>query len=453
MRSLASSLFVVVSLGLAAVTLPAAPVLADPSAQVPPVGAASETGRIHVVVPGDTLWDISNTYLGTPWVWPSIWKDNGDIQNPHLILPGDHIWITRSEMRIVTPEEAARLLADAGEAAPPAAQSQDVPSEAPVTARKLFRFPGAERVGIVDLPALRGAGRVIGSPEEHVWLTENDILHIDLGKDRTKVGDQFTVFRTVSKVRDPDTRKKIGYHTDILAWIEVVEVYEQSARATVRMSYSEVIVGDRLVPRIERPTDIAIQDPPFGVDGAVVEVPALNRNHAEGDVVYLNRGAEDGLVVGSPLEVYRPAEDHWKEAWFGSDRPTEYIPAEVVGKLLVVTVNPRTAAAIVTTTAGVDVVHGDRFRAVGTEDSAPPPDWKPARAVSLDPTPGRGVACRAGRARASWCLEPRSRGASDGASDASGSRSGIDGGDGLGEPAGAGAERSESAADARPEAS
>ncbi|MDJ0790209.1 MAG: LysM domain-containing protein, partial [Myxococcota bacterium] len=34
-------------------------------------------GRIHIVVGGDTLWDISNAYLGTPWVWPSIWNDNG----------------------------------------------------------------------------------------------------------------------------------------------------------------------------------------------------------------------------------------------------------------------------------------------------------------------------------------------------------------------------------------
>ena len=45
-------------------------------------------GRIHIVVRGDTLWAISNTYLATPWVWPSIWKDNGDIKNPHRIYPG-----------------------------------------------------------------------------------------------------------------------------------------------------------------------------------------------------------------------------------------------------------------------------------------------------------------------------------------------------------------------------
>src|SRR3990172_8194099 len=49
-------------------------------------------GRIHVVARGDTLWHISDAYLGTPWVWPPIWKDNDeDIANPHRIYPGDRI--------------------------------------------------------------------------------------------------------------------------------------------------------------------------------------------------------------------------------------------------------------------------------------------------------------------------------------------------------------------------
>ena len=31
-----------------------------------------EKGYIHLIVRGDTLWDISNHYLGTPWIWPSV---------------------------------------------------------------------------------------------------------------------------------------------------------------------------------------------------------------------------------------------------------------------------------------------------------------------------------------------------------------------------------------------
>ena len=81
-------------------------------------------GRIHVVTRGDTLWFISDAYLGTPWVWPSIWQDNQNIENPHLIFPDDRIWITPWEMRKVSDAEAAALLAgqpaSAGEGAAPA---------------------------------------------------------------------------------------------------------------------------------------------------------------------------------------------------------------------------------------------------------------------------------------------------------------------------------------------
>ena len=71
---------------------PAAPVAEAPAAQkksivLGPEGVDDEgrVGRLHTVTRGDTLWDVSAAYLGTPWVWPSVWIDNHDIANPHLI--------------------------------------------------------------------------------------------------------------------------------------------------------------------------------------------------------------------------------------------------------------------------------------------------------------------------------------------------------------------------------
>ena len=356
---------------------------ADADAELPPVprttlgsiGYDSEgrRGWVHVVRPADTLWDISDAYLGTPWVWPSIWEDNRDIANPHLIEPGDRIWITPTQMRRVTAAEAAVLLSNlppepaAAEEFGVALQEPELPvpvepevaPEIPVVPeeRSTQDVADRERAGLISPRQLASAATIVGSDAVRVLLSQEDEIFVGLGEGQVEVGDQFTIFRTHEKVFDPDTGALLGYHVEILGWLEIEGVFPETARARIRMSTGGVEVGDHLIPREPLPARIAVQESPQGIEGKISFFPQERVLMGFNDFVYLNRGSDDGLQVGSPLEVYR-AGYPVREASRGKN---VQVPDRVVAQLLVVRADEEASVALVTFSK-TELAMGDRFR-------------------------------------------------------------------------------------------
>ena len=56
----------------------------------------------YIVKRGDTLWDISTHFLVEPWRWPEIWQINPQVENPHLIFPGDELALFYRDKKAVT---------------------------------------------------------------------------------------------------------------------------------------------------------------------------------------------------------------------------------------------------------------------------------------------------------------------------------------------------------------
>lgn len=318
-------------------------------------------GRIHIVVSGDTLWDISELYLGSAWVWPSIWRDNGEIENPHLIYPHERIWISATEMRRVTREEAAALLAGKP-AAPRVVEREPIPAEPELIVfvpdeRPTLRVSALEASDLVDSDQLDSAASIVDAVPNRMLLAQGDTVYIGLGTSETSVGDQFTVFRTDEPVKDPDTGHLLGYHINVVGWIEVLESDRETSRAKIVRSFAEVERGDRVMPRKPIDKDIVIGRSPTGVDGKLSFFADRRTLTSHIDFVYLNRGMFDGLAVGSPLEVYR-------RGYAAPERARNQmvrVPDRVVGQLIVVRTSGKSAVAFVANT-NVELEVGDRFR-------------------------------------------------------------------------------------------
>ncbi len=317
---------------------------------------AGRSGRIHLVVPGDTLWDITDLYLGTPWIWPSIWQDNQDIENPHLIRPGDRIWITAGEMRRLSPTEVDQFLSNVPiDDALPAEIA--APEDAGTLPPKKFYFGGAESAGFVSVDEMQGATTIVASPEERIGLAATDHVFIGFSGGEVENGDQFTIIKLTEDVVDPETDHLFGHLVEVLGWLEVTDASGEAAAAVIRVAHNEVQRGYHLVKREPIDPELEVREAPDGVRGSVLALPARRAIGGTHDLVYLNRGRLHGLVEGHPLEIYREGEVVKDEL---AERELR-LPSRVVAKLLVIDARRASAVAVVTS-ATSEFGRGDFFR-------------------------------------------------------------------------------------------
>ncbi len=368
--------------------------------RIGPIGidADGEIGRVHTVERGDTLWDISEAYLGTPWVWPSVWTDNREIENPHLIEPQDRVWITSTEIRRVSEEEANQLVSDAAhqnladttetvasyesgeetlgtedlgelaamdedEAAEESEPVEQLSVAVPDTGteaeepQRVVRISTRAGVGFISDDELSGATSVIGSAHERVRLSQPDIIYLGMGSFDVNVGDQLTIFRSNTPIKDPRTGRLLGHYIELLGWVEVIEVSTESSVAVIRESISGIVFGDRATPRAVSDENVVVIPADAGIEGYVAFLPKSRTLMGTTDFVFLDMGAVHGLAVGTDLEIYERGSivtEHVTAAKvMGPDR--------VIADLIVVTVEEESSVAFVQQTRR-ELAVGDSVR-------------------------------------------------------------------------------------------
>ena len=350
-----------------------------------PVGVDGEgrVGRVHTVVTGDTLWDVSHAYLGTSWVWPSVWGDNSEIANPHVIQPGNRLWISSTEIRAITEDEAIKYLASAEEetkvfeevaaelpadfdAAFDAFEEEELgqlpvgmpdDSQASNETGRTVHVAMRENMGFVSDTQLEASTSILGAASRRLRWAMLDTIYLGLGEGEVEVGDEFTLYRSITEVRSPSNNDFLGYHVDVLGWAEVTRVEDESSVAVIRVSLDGAVKGDRAMPRYQPPTDVAVKYAEEGIDGEIAFMPSNRTLMGTTDYVFVDLGALHGVEIGTDLEVYDPG-TYEMDNTRNSKRKT---PDRVIADLVVITVQEETAVAFIAHTRR-ELAVGDSVR-------------------------------------------------------------------------------------------
>ncbi len=351
----------------------------------------------YTIKKGDTLWAISVLYLKSPWRWPELWGMNkAAIANPHLIYPGQMLELIRTpegraQLKLVGSEPLAAAAPAPAAAAAPAAPAPapipvvrveprvrdlgDVGSEPIPSIPNRLIEPFLSQPMVVSAHELATYPRIVATPEDRVFLGRNDLAYARGIEDRSQT--DFHVFRPAKPLYDPDNPRSdpIAYEALFLGSARVIRRGEITTLKIVD-SRREIGVEDRLVPIQHEPLiTYAPHRPQRAVEGRLISVYGSIDDVGAQSIVALNRGARDGLEIGTVLAVNRSGQTTRDRTASSS----EYIklPDERIGQMFVFRVFDGIAYALVMSATGPIKV-GDRF---GMPD-APPDSSASSREVT-----------------------------------------------------------------------
>jgi hypothetical protein len=279
-----------------------------------------EGQAFHMVVKGDTLWDIAGRYLGNPFLWPQIWEANPYVKQARLIYPGDPIFLpsvqmadaaasTTSESTVATTTKTVETVTTP--------EWLDMDALINVASPDTVRYAGYISASIEDESLkVKGMEAENGTPIEKITAGTREYLYLDRGANAgIKAGDLYSVNRRSRVIRHPITHKKVGYRIDTTGIARILLVGENSSRAVVEASGREVTVGDYLRPltEVESPLvkrRVVVEGGDLSTDGSrstgyVVDIDDNLISSATGTVLGVDVGSGSGLAVGRVITVFR----------------------------------------------------------------------------------------------------------------------------------------------------
>ncbi|MEL0081689.1 MAG: LysM domain-containing protein [Gammaproteobacteria bacterium] len=269
-----------------------------------PVQAKPDSPQQYVVQPGDSLWKIADLFLQDPWRWPGIWQNNRQIENPHLIYPGDVIALVQTEngvRLVVNPVDNGDLNLS------PSIRSESLAESIPLIPRnEIAQF--LEQSTVLDNGESSAYPYVLAGVGEHVMTGAGDQIYARQLTD----GNDFNIYRIGQAYEDSASNEHLGFAALYVGSGSLV-VDGDPAKLLVTRSQREILPGDVLLPHNE-----ALIEPNFkprpadaGVSANIIDVVDGVSQIGQYNVVVIDRGSADGMEAGHTLRVFQSPPDQY----------------------------------------------------------------------------------------------------------------------------------------------
>jgi hypothetical protein len=245
---------------------------------------------VHVVRRGDTLWGLCDNYFHNPYQWPRIWSYNPQLQNPHWIYPGDRV----------------RLRIGAGVTANPGGAGNTNLLERRRTVLPETIFLRDE--GYVEDEAKENWGEITGAPEERIFLSDLDEVYLHVSSEHeVKIGEELTVYR-------PTRTLGTGQIVQIQGTVRIDDwdAKTRVARGRIVETLDTIERGARIGPVGRRFDIVAPVRNEVDLAAQVMASVKLHEFFGQNQVVFVDKGAMDGLKVGNRLFIMRRG-DAWRQ--------------------------------------------------------------------------------------------------------------------------------------------
>ncbi len=270
----------------------------------------SDAPAQYEVVEGDTLWDISGRFLEDAWLWPEVWELNPQIENPHLIYPGDVIALEYSaDGPLLTLRRGGAGSSDSAGLRTvrlsPQIRTQSLNNAIPaIPLDKISAFLS----GNIILPQsdFESSPYVLGNRNQTLFSIDND--EVFAKGNWTDDVIQYDIIRGGKVYRDPVTNAVIGLEGKRIGRASLQERNDDNATLVLSDLLEEVRKGDRFIPgsgnRID--SNYFPRPPSFAIDGRIIDIVSGRTVGNLYDSIVINKGRSDRLRVGDLLALQKP---------------------------------------------------------------------------------------------------------------------------------------------------